>query len=58
MEKKELRIKRCAQCEGRGPFRTSTEKTIYRNYQKMTLQESPNKLEPGRLPRQKEVFIL
>lgn len=32
--------------------------TIYRNYQKMTLQETPGTVPPGRVPRQKEVFVL
>lgn len=32
--------------------------TIYRNYQKMTLQESPGSVPPGRLPRHREVILL
>ncbi|GJN40222.1 hypothetical protein PR202_gb29406 [Eleusine coracana subsp. coracana] len=32
--------------------------TIYRNYQKLTLQESPGIVPAGRLPRYKEVIIL
>lgn len=32
--------------------------TIYRNYQKLTLQESPGKVPAGRLPRYKEVILL
>jgi len=31
---------------------------VYRNYQKWTVQETPGSVPPGRVPRQKEVFIL
>lgn len=33
-------------------------KTVYRNYQKLTLQESPGSVPAGRLPRQREVILL
>lgn len=32
--------------------------TIYRNYQKITLQESPGSVQAGRLPRHKDVILL
>lgn len=32
--------------------------TLYRNYQKLTLQESPNTVQAGRLPRYKEIILL
>ncbi len=32
--------------------------TIYRNYQKITLQESPGSVAAGRLPRHREVVLL
>lgn len=32
--------------------------TIYRNYQKLSLQESPGTVPAGRLPRYKEVILL
>jgi DNA replication licensing factor MCM2 len=31
---------------------------VYKNYQKLTLQESPGTVPPGRLPRQREVILL
>ncbi|CAI0463746.1 unnamed protein product [Linum tenue] len=34
------------------------QQTIYRNYQKLTLQESPGIVPAGRLPRHKEVILL
>ncbi|KAI0694356.1 MCM2/3/5 family-domain-containing protein [Cytidiella melzeri] len=54
----EVRISYCPNCEGRGPFSVNSEQTIYRNYQKMTLQESPGSVPPGRLPRHREVVLL
>jgi DNA replication licensing factor MCM2 len=36
----------------------NVEKTVYRNYQKMTLQESPGNVPAGRLPRSKEIILL
>ena len=43
---------------GRGPWTVDVEKTVYRNYQKMTLQESPGSVPAGRLPRSKEIIVL
>ncbi len=36
----------------------NVQQTIYRNYQKLTLQESPGTVPAGRLPRHKEVILL
>ncbi|KAI0311420.1 MCM-domain-containing protein [Amylostereum chailletii] len=55
---KEVRISYCANCESKGPFTVNSEQTVYRNYQKMTLQESPGSVPPGRLPRHREVVLL
>ena len=32
--------------------------TMYRNYQRITLQESPGKVAAGRLPRSKDAILL
>lgn len=32
--------------------------TVYTNYQKLTLQETPGSVPAGRLPRHKEVILL
>ena len=48
----------CPRCQGRGPFAVNTERTVFRNYQKITLQESPSAVKPGRLPRSKDVVLL
>ncbi|EIW83154.1 MCM-domain-containing protein [Coniophora puteana RWD-64-598 SS2] len=55
---KEVKISYCANCESKGPFPVNSEQTVYRNYQKMTLQESPGSVPPGRLPRHREVILL
>ena len=37
----EIRISFCTNCKSKGPFRVNGEKTVYRNYQRVTLQEAP-----------------
>jgi DNA replication licensing factor MCM2 len=54
----EVKISFCQRCQSRGPFTLNSEKTIYRNYQKLTLQESPGTVPAGRLPRHREVILL
>ncbi|KAL2358463.1 minichromosome maintenance protein MCM [Cryomyces antarcticus] len=54
----EVRISFCQNCQSRGPFTLNSEKTVYRNYQKLTLQESPGTVPAGRLPRHREVILL
>lgn len=48
----------CGSCQSKGPFTLNQEETIYRNYQKITLQETPGSVPPGRVPRYKEVILL
>ncbi|WFD29921.1 DNA helicase [Malassezia sp. CBS 17886] len=55
---KEVKCSFCSNCSRRGPFRVNSEQTVYRNYQKMTLQESPGTVPAGRLPRHREVILL
>ncbi|KAI1398306.1 MCM-domain-containing protein [Hypoxylon fuscum] len=54
----EVRVSFCQNCQSRGPFNLNSEKTVYRNYQKLTLQESPGTVPAGRLPRTREVILL
>ncbi|KAJ9205337.1 hypothetical protein DTO164E3_1315 [Paecilomyces variotii] len=54
----EVKISFCQNCQSRGPFTLNSAKTVYRNYQKLTLQESPGSVPAGRLPRQREVILL
>eukprot|EP00055_Hartaetosiga_balthica_P011307 m.50870 g.50870 ORF g.50870 m.50870 type:complete len:903 (+) comp7538_c0_seq1:90-2798(+) len=54
----EARVQNCPNCQSRGPFSVNMEETVYRNYQRITVQESPGSVPAGRLPRQKEVVLL
>lgn len=54
----EVKISFCTNCHAKGPFRINSEKTLYRNYQRITLQEAPGTVPAGRLPRHREVVLL
>lgn len=54
----EVSISFCHNCQSRGPFTLNSEKTVYRNYQRITVQESPGSVPAGRLPRQRDVILL
>jgi len=48
----------CPECQSRGPFSVNMEETLYKNYQRITIQESPGKVPAGRLPRSKDSILL
>jgi len=50
-------IGQCVLCQANGPYTLDEYSTVYRNYQKMTIQETPGTVPPGRVPRQKEVLV-
>lgn len=54
----EIKISFCTNCKSKGPFTVNGEKTVYRNYQRVTLQEAPGTVPAGRLPRHREVILL
>ncbi|KAG7160948.1 DNA replication licensing factor mcm2-like 1 [Homarus americanus] len=54
----ELRPGSCPECQSKGPFTINMEQTVYQNYQRITLQESPGKIAAGRLPRSKDIILL
>ncbi|KAJ2102462.1 MCM DNA helicase complex subunit, partial [Coemansia sp. RSA 922] len=54
----EVRVTLCVACQARGPFTVNSEQTVYRNYQRLTLQETPGSVPAGRLPRHREVVLL
>merc|ERR1712137_861234 len=56
-EDKDLKPGACIECQSRGPWRVDRQKTLYRNHQKITLQESPGSVEAGKMPRSKEVIL-
>lgn len=57
-DKNNLRLPRCVHCQAGGPYKVDKELTVYRNNQKITVQEAPNSVEPGRVPRYKDVVLL
>jgi DNA replication licensing factor MCM2 len=48
---------KCPSCDSDN-MRQDSEHTVFRNYQKITLQESPGSVPPGRVPRYKDVVLL
>merc|ERR1719367_2334770 len=48
----------CPECQSQGPFQVNMELTLYKNYQRITIQESPGKVTAGRLPRSKDAILL
>ncbi|KAG0170488.1 MCM DNA helicase complex subunit [Apophysomyces sp. BC1034] len=54
----DIKINTCKNCQSKGPFNVNMEQTVYRNYQKLTVQESPGTVPPGRLPRHREIICL
>ncbi|CAK9298296.1 unnamed protein product [Gordionus sp. m RMFG-2023] len=57
-ESGEVRPGSCPECLSNGPFEINMEQTVYQNYQRITLQESPGRVAAGRLPRSKDVILL
>ena len=55
---REIKVNKCVNCQKRGPFELISEETVYRDYQRLTLQESPGSVPAGRLPRQRDVIML
>lgn len=48
---------RCLECQSAGSLMVNQAETLYRDYQKLTVQEVPGSVPPGRLPRSKEVIL-
>jgi DNA replication licensing factor MCM2 len=49
---------RCPACQNASTMRLDVTDTVYRNYQKVTLQEAPGSVPAGRVPRQVDVIML
>merc|ERR1719469_757359 len=54
---KQLSPGSCIECQSKGPWRVDRQATLYRNHQKVSMQESPGTVEPGKMPRSKEVVL-
>ena len=48
----------CIRCQRAGPYTLDELETVYRNHQKLTIQETPGSVPPGRVPRHKECIVL
>ncbi len=55
--REEPRIPSCPECQSAGPFIMNHERSIFRNYQRVTIQESPGSVPAGRVPRRKECVL-
>merc|ERR1719175_137886 len=53
----EIKVGTCPECQSQGPFNLNQEQTIYKNYQRITIQESPGRVKAGRLPRSKDAIL-
>ena len=53
-----FKLGQCANCQSKGPYIIDSEMAVYRNHQKITVQESPSTVPPGRVPRSKDVVLL
>lgn len=54
----QLKLGQCVYCHSSGPYIIDSESAIYKSNQKITVQESPSTVPPGRVPRSKEVILL
>ncbi|RDD43855.1 DNA replication licensing factor mcm2 [Trichoplax sp. H2] len=57
-QERETKPGSCPECQSSGPFEINMEQTVYQNYQRITIQESPGKVAAGRLPRSKDALLL
>ncbi|CAN8001131.1 unnamed protein product, partial [Ixodes hexagonus] len=57
-QNQELKPGSCPECQSLGPFTVNMEQTVYQNYQRISIQESPGKVSAGRLPRSKDAILL
>lgn len=53
----EIKVGTCPGCQSMGPYAINSEQSIFKNYQRLTIQESPGKISAGRVPRSKDVIL-
>jgi len=56
-QEKEVNPGTCPECQSQGPFAINQEVSLYKNYQRLTIQEAPGKVSAGRMPRSKDVIL-
>lgn len=47
----------CFECQGGGPFVVDSELTVYKDFQRVTIQDVPGTTPAGTLPRSKEIIL-
>lgn len=57
-QEEEVKPGTCPGCQSLGPFAINMEETIFKNYQRLTIQESPGRISAGRVPRAKDIIVL
>uniref|UniRef100_A0A0K2USC2 DNA replication licensing factor MCM2 n=1 Tax=Lepeophtheirus salmonis TaxID=72036 RepID=A0A0K2USC2_LEPSM len=57
-QNQEVKPGTCPECQSQGPFQVNMEQTLYKNYQRIKIQESPGRVSAGRLPRSKDAILL
>ncbi len=55
--RKEAGPSQCPHCQNTKGFKINSQQTIYKNYQRVTLQEPPSSVPAGRVPRSKDVIL-
>ena len=45
----DVKLGACAVCQSNGPFSLDAQNTVYRNFQKITVQETPGSVQAGRV---------
>ncbi|OAG29675.1 DNA replication licensing factor MCM2 [Nematocida displodere] len=58
IESESAKPNRCLECQAGGSLVVNTTETIYKDFQKLSIQEVPGTVPSGRLPRAKEVIVL
>ena len=53
-----IKLGQCYSCSHQGPYKIANTRTVYRNFQKITIQESPSLVQAGRIPRNKEAILM
>lgn len=54
---KDLKPSACFECQSRGPFVVNSSETVYKDFQRVTLQEVPGSVTSGSLPRSKDLLL-
>lgn len=57
-DRSQINLGNCRSCQSSGPFLLDKSQCVYRNHQKITVQESHSDVDAGRIPRTKEVVLI